>query len=75
MTPRLTLWFRSRPDESTHIFTTIRAYPVVKKAFLRCVPTAARMGLLVECQDFRGWKGVRPGFCGLPSTHGSTAGV
>ena len=48
---------QENPDESTHIFTTIRAYPVVKKAFLRCVPTAARMGLLVECQDFRGWKG------------------
>jgi glycosyltransferase involved in cell wall biosynthesis len=44
-------------ERSTHIFTTIRAYPVVKKSFLRCVPTRARMGLLVESQDFRGWKG------------------
>lgn len=49
---------QEKPEESIHIFSGIRAFPVVKEAFLLCVPTQARMGLLVESQDFRGWRGL-----------------
>ena len=47
-----------RPGESTHIFSAIHAFPMVEKAFFRCLPTQAKIGLLVECQDFRGWLGL-----------------
>ena len=47
-----------RPGASTHVFSAIHAFPMVEKAFFRCLPTCARMGLLVECQDFRGWQGL-----------------
>ena len=47
-----------RPEASTHVFSAIHAFPMVEKAFFRCLPTGVRIGLLVECQDFRGWQGL-----------------
>ena len=48
----------AEPGTSTHIFTGVGAFPMVKKAFHRCLRTNARMGLLVENRDGRNLKGA-----------------
>lgn len=48
---------RQIPIASVHIFSGIRPFPLVRRAFHECVKTGALMGLLAESGDNRGWKG------------------
>lgn len=48
---------RQIPIASVHIFSGIRPFPLVRRAFYECAKTGAAMGLLAESGDNRGWKG------------------
>ena len=45
-------------DVSVHIFSGIRAYPLVRNAFLQSLSTGALVGIISESADLRGLKGM-----------------
>jgi len=45
-------------DISVHIFSGIRAYPLVRNAFLQSLSTGALIGIISESADLRGLKGM-----------------
>lgn len=45
-------------DVSVHIFSGIRAYPLVRNAFLQSLSTGALVGIISESADLRGFKGM-----------------
>ena len=49
---------RERESESTHIFGNMHAYPMVSKAFLHCLNTKVKIGILSEPENWKGLKGV-----------------
>jgi glycosyltransferase involved in cell wall biosynthesis len=44
--------------DSVHIFSGIRAYPLVRNAFLQSLSTGASVGIISESADVRGIKGM-----------------
>lgn len=46
------------PEKTIHVFSGIRAYPMVARAFRRAVKTSARLVLLQEASDGRGGLGM-----------------
>jgi len=44
--------------DSVHIFSGIRAYPLVRNAFLQSLSTGALIGIISESADLRGLKGM-----------------
>jgi glycosyltransferase involved in cell wall biosynthesis len=45
-------------ENVTHIFSSIRSYPLVRKAFKLCYKTSGKIGILSEAYDIRGYKGL-----------------